>query len=199
MNTSKITLPLFPIPVFLLPEGIVRLRIFEPRYLKMVKIALEGSGFVIIFNSIDNNTEANQSKVNQSIINHWGSWVEIINFDQGVDGILEVDVKCKSLVEVNNINSDSNNLKFCEAIAFPHWSQSIEEKAPNALSKPLTGLLNSEALLKELYVKTKINDGAWVAARWLELLPVSAEVKNSFVNEYNFSQATMFIETVLSK
>ena len=39
MNNHNIELPLFPLSIFLLPGGITRLRIFEPRYLKMVAIA----------------------------------------------------------------------------------------------------------------------------------------------------------------
>ena len=71
MNT--LNLPIFPLPVFLLPNGITRLRIFEPKYLKMIKIATKGQGFVIT----PNYKETNSSDV------IWGSQVEVINFDQG--------------------------------------------------------------------------------------------------------------------
>ncbi len=33
---ATVNLPIFPLPVFLLPKGVTRLRIFEERYLKMV-------------------------------------------------------------------------------------------------------------------------------------------------------------------
>jgi len=46
MKKITVTLPIFPLPVFLLPGGVTKLRIFEPRYLKMVSTASSGQGFV---------------------------------------------------------------------------------------------------------------------------------------------------------
>lgn len=95
MNNVNPTLPIFPLPVFLLPNGITRLRIFEPRYLKLVKIASTEQGFIILL----------QSEKPETTDITWGSWVEIINFDSGEDGVLEIDVKCKSLVKILSINN----------------------------------------------------------------------------------------------
>ena len=53
------------------------------RYLKMIKIAAKGEGFIICLNHQD---------LESSLIK-WGSWVEIVNFYQGEDGVLEIDVK----------------------------------------------------------------------------------------------------------
>ena len=39
---------IFPLPVFILPEGATKLRIFEQRYLDMVKeAAKDNTGFVV--------------------------------------------------------------------------------------------------------------------------------------------------------
>ncbi|TYK66211.1 LON peptidase substrate-binding domain-containing protein [Colwellia echini] len=113
MNKIDRTLPIFPLPIFLLPEGITRLRIFEQRYLKMIKIASKGQGFVIWLNSQESS----------SPLIKWGSWVEIINFDLGDDGVLEVDVKCKSLVDIISLNKDEDNLHFGVVNEKLHWSQ----------------------------------------------------------------------------
>ena len=95
-----LNLPIFPLPIFILPQGITRLRIFEARYLKMVSLAMKNQGFVIF--SHDNSEKVNTMKV--------GSWVEVINFDQGEDGILLIDVRCKCLVDIQAITQDKVNL-----------------------------------------------------------------------------------------
>ena len=76
MKTNYTNLPIFPLSVFLLPEGMTKLRIFEPRYLKMVSIASKGQGFVIW-------AKGDNKSISDS---PWGSWVEIINFDKAEDG-----------------------------------------------------------------------------------------------------------------
>ena len=62
-------LPVFTLPIFLLPDGHTRIRVFEPRYLKLVRIASQNHGFVIY----------NSDKHNEDV----GSLVDIINFEQG--------------------------------------------------------------------------------------------------------------------
>ena len=116
MNKTSVTLPIFPLPVFLLPDGVTKLRIFEPRYLKMVSLASSGQGFVIWLNDSSINTDDKDS------IMQWGSWVDIINFDKGEDGVLEIEVKCKCLVSISSIVHDKDNLHFGDVSHIDHWS-----------------------------------------------------------------------------
>jgi Lon protease-like protein len=113
---NKINLPIFPLPVFLLPNGITRLRIFEPRDLKMVKIATKEQGFVITPNYNDTN--------NSNFV--WGTWVEIINFHQGDNGILEIDVKSNYLVEISSLDKEKDNLLFGDISIIEHWCHKNE-------------------------------------------------------------------------
>ncbi|GHE81413.1 LON peptidase substrate-binding domain-containing protein [Thalassotalea profundi] len=190
MTKAVVNLPIFPLPVYLLPEGITRLRIFEQRYLKMIKIATKGQGFVI-FSAIDKNIDA----ANKSNL-FWGSCVEIINFDQSKDGVLEVDVKCKSLVEILSTTVDDDNLMFGDVIQLPHWSQTKSPYPLGELSTSLESLFNNNPLLDALYPKKNIDNEVWVVARWLELLPVSSEIKNSFVTSQNYEAARGFVESI---
>jgi Lon protease-like protein len=189
MKTDIKNLPIFPLSVFLLPEGMTKLRIFEPRYLKMVSIALKGQGFIIWANS-KNNLLSNLV---------WGSWVEIINFDQGADGVLEIDVKCKSLVEIDAVELDSDNLNFGNIKQIKHWSQTNTDISITEISKSLEDVFANNANLNDLYPQKSINNPEWVIARWLELLPVDLETKASFVEEHNFQEAKKFVQSVLDK
>ena len=190
MKNSTITLPIFALPIFLLPGGITRLRIFEPRYLKMVKIASKGQGFVLWLNIATPET----TNLN------WGSWVQIINFDQGKDGVLEIDVKCTALVEILSRYQDEDNLSFGLMSEMPHWSQDAEIQAStNSLSRSLNAVFENNLMLNSLYTDKPTSNANWVVARWLEFLPVELAIKTSFVKGHNYEDAKRFVQTIVLK
>ena len=182
-------LPLFPLELFVLPGGLNKLRIFEPRYLRLVKIATKGQGFVIL----------SMSKNNNSNNYTWGSWVEIINFDQSKEGILEIDVKCNSLVEILSVTTEVDQLSFGDVIRIDHWSQHKTERCTSNLSKSLETLFNSEPFLNQLYPEKMIANPNWVIARWLELLPINIDIKNNFIDTRSFNAAKNFVQSIIIK
>ena len=193
MNNLNIELPLFPLSIFLLPSGVSRLRIFEPRYLKMVAIA--NNGFVIA--NVKNRGNQNNNE------QRWGSWVEIINFDQGEDGVLEIDVRCKSLVNFNLGSSEVitsraiEGLQLINANEISHWSQKKTTTDLGKLTVSLTSLFDSHDLLKKLYIEKTTENPYWVVARWLELLPIPFEVKNSFVSNSSYVEAKKLVNSII--
>ncbi|MBA6346630.1 MULTISPECIES: LON peptidase substrate-binding domain-containing protein [unclassified Colwellia] len=189
MKITTINLPVFPLPIFLLPEGVTKLRIFEPRYLKMVGIASKNGGF-IIWSKNSNNDISNSL---------WGSWVEIINFDQGDDGILEIDVKCKSLVEINTLTLDSDKLYFGDVKQIQHWSQSSVDTSLSELSESLANVFTNNPDLDDLYQQKEITRPSWVIARWLELLPIDLDIKATFVINHDFQAAKELVQSVIDK
>lgn len=193
MKTINLPLPIFPLPVFLLPGGITRLRIFEQRYLKMVRIASKGSGFVI---ALDNENLHNVSK-EQTQTYEWGSWVDIVNFDEGDDGVLEIDVKCKSLVHLLSVEKDVDNLHFSTIKINPHWSQGAISEVNTPLLNILVSVLEQSPLLKSLYKNDMTANTNWVIARWLEILPISLEVKVLFSKSDSFQTAQEFVHSIV--
>ena len=70
-------IPLFPLNVVLFPEGEIKLRIFEPRYLDMVSNCLKNdSGFGICL------LQEEVSSENSIDFFLMGSYAKIINWDQ---------------------------------------------------------------------------------------------------------------------
>jgi hypothetical protein len=184
-------LPVLPLPVFVLPDGKVRLRIFEKKYLKMLSLIADHQSFVIQLTS--SSTTARTS--------YWGSLVKIQDFNQGEDGILEVDVLCMSLVNIDNTSIDKNELIFANVTPFSHWSQ--ESTNENMTSKMLASALNNTLerndMLSQFYQTRQLNNVHWVVARWIELLPLSVSVKNLFVQIDSFSSAKEFVDSVIFK
>lgn len=195
MNTLNINphLPIFPLPVFLLPGGITRLRIFEQRYLKMIQIASKGSGFVIVSNKANSNKESTEKTQDDE----WGSWVDIINFEQGDDGVLEIDVKCKNLVQLLSIDKDEDNLHFGDVKISSHWSQSDIKTENIPLFHSLVSVYEQTPLLESLYKNDMTANTQWVIARWLEILPVSLDVKTLLSKDDSFLTAQEFVRSIV--
>lgn len=82
------SLRLFPLHTVLWPEGLLPLRIFEPRYVGLVRDCMrEGCGFGVT--PIRHGGEAGDPAEPHAL----GTHADIIDFDQGADGLLHILVK----------------------------------------------------------------------------------------------------------
>ncbi len=206
MSDLSFNLPIFPLPVFLLPQGVTRLRIFEPRYLKMVAIASQGQGFAILL-TIPANSQSDKTLKNelQHKLMHapksgnWASWVEIINFEQEESGLLIIDVKCKALVEIKTITQDKDKLCHGDVIAKSHWPPVKNNEVSAHLTELLFPIFEQTPELKALYQQQFVYQAEWVVARWLELLPIDLAVKAKFAQAHTYKQAVEFIHAILEK
>jgi Lon protease-like protein len=187
---NNLSLPIFPLEVFLLPAGKVRLRVFEAKYIKLISIASAKGGFIIQPHSDDEGPD------NFSI----GSLVEVHDFNQGEDGILEVDVYCRSLVGIHSFKSN-DDLIFGTIAPLAHWSEEymVLGSLPSELASTLDEIITEDIMLSDLYQDKSLTNEAWVIARWLELLPINFTLKKSFINDNDFKYAKEFIESVVYK
>lgn len=179
-------LPVFPLPIYLLPGGITRLRIFEQRYLKMVRNVNKTNGFVIIYNKGETN------EIN------WGSWVEIIDFNQQDDGVLTIDVKCRSLVDIDSgaMTENSDKLMMAPVKNKEHWGNISTADTSEILTQQLTQFFFHNPSFNDLYKTKHLNDPLWVCRRWLELVPVNIFHKQYFVEGMTFTKAVGFLESL---
>lgn len=180
-------LPIFPLPIFLLPQGVTQLRIFEARYLKMVSVAMKNNGFVIF--PYDQAEEHHEVQT--------GSWVEIINFDQSEDGLLLIDVRCKGLVDIKTLSQDKDKLYYADVFTKAHWPDIGLDKTTNKLAKSLNKLFSENLELSNLYPLKDLEQSSWVIARWLELLPVKLDEKRLFFTPDSLGQAKQLVQSII--
>ncbi len=184
---------IFPLPIFILPQGYTRLRIFEPRYLNMVKTALKNdTGFVLC--TFEHDTPFN--------ISAQGCLVDIIDFNQDDSGMLLIDVIASKTVQIDDVYQDEQELRHglisnCTA---PYWySQSFADIGEHTkLKLTLQNIFSTNHELSELYKQTRFDELTWVVARWLELLPISIEKKQQLAFETNFDNLLSFLHTVIN-
>jgi len=189
-------LGVFPLPVFLLPGGITQLRIFEPRYIRLVKQAATGEGFALLAT----NTEPVPSTCSSAI----AAWVEIIDFSRLADGLLGIMVQAKNLVELEHYQREADQLLTAEAQVVEHWQTlSVNHIAQYSnqsvnLVTALRGIINQHQQLKSLYVEPHYDDLQWVCARFIELLPLPISDKQPFLQVQSFEQCIHFLHTVIN-
>lgn len=192
--SSSTRLPVFQLPIFLLAGGAQRLRIFEQKYISMVTNATHTNGFVISPFWEDKATPYSE----------WGCHVQIIDFDQGDDGILTIDVLASNLVKISDFRTQSDGLLTAKAELLPHWSQldSASDELDDvyqSLSKVLEQLFKENEALNKLYKNQYFNYSQWVAGRLLETIPLGLVEKEKFVQHYDFKQLTVLLSSLLQK
>ena len=170
--------PLFPLNAIVCPGGKLPLRIFEPRYLDMVKHCLKNdSGFVVVLlkpneNEVEVPDPSRQPAGSQgtSKIYRIGTLVKIIDFDQGEDGILNIVTQGISQVSIAEPHKCDDGL----------WTGDIETQQEESfvalpgeyseLCSVLQALLQ-HPVIKELNLDIDYEDGRQVGWRLTELLP----------------------------
>jgi len=160
-------LPLFPLGTVLFPGGPLRLRIFEPRYLDMVRQCLRGScpfGVVLILEGLEAGAAASVATT--------GTSARLVDFDTLPDGLLGIDCLGEQRFRLCRRWQQADGLNLAEVDYLP-------DDAPCALPAELAhlGELLREVLpqLGERYahVTAHYDDAGWVGNRWAEVLPLT--------------------------
>lgn len=182
-------MPVFPLPIFLLPGGRTRLRIFEPRYVRMVKETVGANGFVLSY----------LQKEKEFASSDWGAWVSIIDFETLPDGMLGITVEAKQLVYLKDFYYQEDRLLNATVTPKPHWQQSqVSEDAEfEQIKRTYNELLEQQAQLAELYPEPKLDEPQWLVARWLEVLPLNSEIRHKLTQSDSFEFAIDTIETII--
>jgi Lon protease-like protein len=162
-------IPLFPLSAHLLPGGRMSLRIFEPRYVRMIKEACAtdtGFGVCMLDSKGDKNSNAHIYPI--------GTFAKVIDFDLLDDGFLGVTVEGQDCFKINSITTQTDELRVGEC----EYIKRIFENYPE---------------LKALYLTPQFNDPIWVIYRWLELLPVDALQKQEFLQQKSCTKALEYL------
>lgn len=187
------TVPLFPLNTVLFPNGVLPLRIFEPRYLDMVSDCLKndtGIGVVLIKEGAETGKAANCYDMGTlSSISYW---------HKRPDGILGVTLKGQQRFKILSTTVQKNQLVMAEV-----------ELLPEIESTELPGGYEHLVLLLQQIIgqldppfttmETKYDCAEWVGARLVELLPLPLEDKQQLLSMNDCLQRFSKIEDMLSK
>jgi uncharacterized protein len=161
-------LPLFPLSTVLFPGGPLRLRIFETRYLDMVRRCFrEGREFGVVL--IREGGEVGEVAELAAV----GTTARLTDFEPRADGLLGVSCLGARRFRISARHQQADGLHVGTVEYLPG-------EAPQQLGADFARL---GALLRELLprlseyqpLEPQFSDAAWVGYRWAELLPLSLE------------------------
>lgn len=158
-------LPLFPLDTVLFPDGTLRLRIFERRYLEMVRDCARDSacfGVCLILSGTEGGP---------SIPAALGTSAHIVDFETGEDGLLGITVRGGERFHVDRISVRDTGL----IVGDVQWRDDSAVAPVPAQHGLLATVL--ERLLRqfgELPDDARLlDDAAWVGWRLAEILPLA--------------------------
>jgi hypothetical protein len=192
LTTNTFSLPLFPLSVHILPGGMMSLRIFEPRYIRMVKQACaEQTGFAICMYNSQGDKETNQH------IYPLGTYVTIVDFDLLEDGILGITVKGHRCVRINSIHTDKDGLRVGQCEGQENWNCPLTLDSVTPMDQRLQELFHKYPEVNNLYPSPEFDNPIWIIYRWLELLPVNAHQKQAFLEQKDCHLALEFLSQLV--
>ena len=167
-------IPLFPLQTILFPGGPLSLRVFERRYLDMVSSCMASDQ---LFGIILNKPSSTNDKNNFSKI---GSLAQIVDWDQGSDGVLGLKVIGKERFILTSHYTDENGLNMGEIEILEPEKKLLLPEGYVTLSAILETILNE---FSELYasVKKDFNDASWVGYRLAEILPIELSQRQIYL------------------
>ena len=157
-------IPLFPLNAVLFPGGPLSLRIFERRYLDLVRdCTRNGSGFGVCL--ILQGREAGEPAVPAAV----GTFARIVDFYTLEDGLLGIRASGGARFRVERSRVRDNGLAHGEVQFWPD--------EPTVAVPPEYGLLATilERLLDKLkspFERASLDDASWVGFRLAEALPL---------------------------
>lgn len=192
---SKSRAALFPLDTVLFPGCTLPLKIFEQRYLRLVKTCLrDNHGFVVIL--ISAGKEVGDTPETYSI----GTYVEIIDWETLDNGLFGITIQAKYRVHVSNPGTQDDGLMTGEIkIIDP------DEPSANIADDNITDLVET---LKELeqhpYIEKQVSETDYsstksVCHKLSQLLPVDMLIKQSLLEINNTSDKINKLRTLIHR
>ncbi len=153
---------LFPLNIVLFPNGPLPLRIFETRYVDMVRRCMrESSDFGVVLENFD-----------------VGTMAKIVDFHQLADGLLGLSCVGGQRFRIRGRSRQSDGLNLAEVDMLPPEPQMPVPQRHARLPALLKSVLPQ---LGEVYtnMEMKLDDAAWVGHRLAEILPIPPADKQS--------------------
>ncbi|MEI7531519.1 MAG: LON peptidase substrate-binding domain-containing protein [Betaproteobacteria bacterium] len=188
-KTTITTIPLFPLGATLFPGGVLFLKIFEVRYLEMIKTCVRDAlPFGVV--SLEQGSEINlpEQKVALAKI---GTLAKIVHYESIQPNLLMI--RC--------VGGERFTTQHCEKQKNGIWMADIEMMAQDKSIVIPEDLRNSALILTQVINSIEkqgigedqapitkpflLNDCGWVANRWSELLPLTPGQKGHLLGIEN--------------
>lgn len=172
MRTPPATqsLPLFPLRSVLMPGGLLALRVFEPRYLDMVRRCTrrgEGFGVSLIIDGPEVGGPALPAEV--------GTEARIVDFHAQAGGVLGLAVEGERRFAIVSTSVQADGLLLAEVRWLPPIPPQSVQAQHGFLVDLLKRMLERAGGPHALADSACFDDASWVSCRLAELLPIDSD------------------------
>ncbi len=172
-------IPLFPLSSIVLPGGRLPLRLFEPRYIRMVSECMKKDGGFGICLARPQGTAGLDAKPFPL-----GAVSKVIDFDQGSDGLLHITVLGEQEFTIESFHVESDGLLIGEVVLQQRPAATPMPSAYSGLAVKLSQILDHlEPHIS--FPDRDLDDAEWVCNRLLELLPIDADHKYEMLSNFD--------------
>ena len=185
-------IPLFPLRTVLYPGGPLPLRIFEQRYLDMISRCLKADspfGVLLIKEGQETGPATTFDVGTLALITDWY---------QGSDGLLGVTATGTNRFRCLSFRREDDGLLVGDVEELPAPPACALPEAYQPLARILQGVVEDLGRLYEDLEKN-YEDAGWVSYRFAEILPISAEQKQSCLEIDDPIQRIESMRAVLDK
>ena len=177
-------LPLFPLQTLLFPDGILPLRIFETRYIDMVRECMRlDRPFGVV--AISSGAETGASAEPESI----GCVANIIDWDMAAGGLLTIRTRGQRRfrILVTRVLADQRleaqvamldaDLPAAPDAMHVHCATALKQVSDDFDQRALQDPQYADIFARPL----RFDDAGWVANRWCEILPISLKARQKLL------------------
>jgi Lon protease-like protein len=160
-------IPLFPLGTVMFPGGPLALRIFEARYIDLVRRCLrENSGFGVVL--IKEGEEAGSAPTETYDV---GTYARIVDFSGQPDGLLGIEARGERRFRIHARSRARDGLNMADVEWLP---EEITTPLPGEFAdlRPALDYVLSQVGDPYESLERRLDDAGWVAGRLAEILPL---------------------------
>jgi Lon protease-like protein len=166
-------LPIFPLPLVLNPGGELRLRIFEPRYLDMVRdCARSQTGFGVC-------SVLPTPGSDQRGICSMGCEAKIVDFDTLPDGLLGIQVIGLERFRIQKLQTRNDGLSIASIDDIPAEPMLVVPAEYGLLSDIVAGVMGEDK--SQPLGQDQLDNASWVGFRLSEVLPLELPERQQLI------------------
>ena len=200
-------LPLFPLKTVLFPGGVLPLRVFETRYVDMVRACMKTeSPFGVV--AIRTGTEVGKAAEPYAV----GTHAHIVEWDMAELGVLLLQTRGGSRFRILETRLQNNQLLEARTETLHSDETILTEQTDHALavcSRVLRVVMDellerATADVGNNYVSPfpephQLDHAGWVANRWCEMLPIDHDEKQSLLEIPDDGERILRVEAYLQQ
>ncbi|NNE04891.1 MAG: LON peptidase substrate-binding domain-containing protein [Xanthomonadales bacterium] len=161
------TVPIFPLQTVLVPGGFLPLKIFEQRYLDMIRDCVrDDSGFGVCL--ILDGTEAGKAAHHACV----GTLARIRDWNSLEGGLLGIVAQGLDRFTIDATRMRDNGLMIADVTTLPEAPRVEVPEAMHLLAEIVARFMDKLDANYPDFEKDKLQDASWVGYRLAELLPI---------------------------